>query len=695
MKQIIKKNGVRLSEVPVPTVDKNGIIVKVKFSCVSQGTELNIIGKKSGDNLITKGLKSLQEHGVKKTVERIVDYRNDSPTAQKLGYSISGVVEQVGHSVKHIREGDRVACAGSGLANHAEYVHVPRNLVVKIPQAVAFKEASTVAMGAIALQGIRRGDFSLGEFVVVYGLGLIGQLAAQILVASGCRVIGIDISEERSDMAKRAGMEKVLTPTNDGNIEEEVLKKTGGYGTDGVIFTAATDDPDVLTSAFKMTRKKGKVILVGVAGNEVKREDLYEKELDYLISTSYGPGRYDEQYEKKGKDYPYAYVRWTENRNMQEYIRLLAQGKIKLDIYSSTVFNIENAVEGYKKLQSDHVNPLIAYVDYDRPDSVSSAKSTIKIYQPKKQRDLINIGLVGAGNFAKSTHLPNLLELGNKFNIYAICTNDPLNTTETAEKFSAQMATTDYNELLKDQNIDAVIICTRHDKHAGMAKKALLKNKAVFLEKPMATSIEELEELYAIVNKSEVPFMVGFNRRYSPFARMIRDKIKDRLHPLIINYRMNAGYLPESHWVHSEEGGGRLIGEVCHMVDLCNYFTDSEIESVFSEHISPGNEYYLEEDNAVITINYIDGSLSNLIYSSMGHQSYPKEHFELFCDGNVVEMEDFRVLRSYGSYNLNVEQKKRDKGYIRELEHFFDLICGKASVDLQSYYQTTLTTLLI
>jgi predicted dehydrogenase/threonine dehydrogenase-like Zn-dependent dehydrogenase len=708
MKQIVLKSGRSILEkVPSPTIVPGTILVKVLYSCISQGTEiigLRNTGKNRAEKIIStlkekpqaiqKAIQIYKEQGFTSLTKKIYSSTNSSLRAQPTGYSVSGVVEAIGENVDKFAIGDLVACAGAGMANHSEYVLVPKNLTMKIPKGLDLKLASTVTLGGIALQGVRRADMKLGEFTVVLGLGFIGQLTVQLLSASGGRVIAMDIDQHRCDVAKSCGAEIVLNTQEYSAIEEKVFKITNGFGADSVIFTAATSNPSIISSAFKMCKRKGKVVLVGIAGDTIHREDIYAKELDFLISTSYGPGRYDHEYEMEGNDYPYSYVRWTENRNMAEYLRLLSR-TLQIEELVEKVYPLNSATEAYKELENLEDKPIIALFEYPVGSLSPSAREEVERYTPLN-KSIFNVALVGAGNFASAVHLPNLALLKDMYNIYAICDINPLNAKEVATQYAAQIATTDYREILSDSKIDLVIVCTRHDLHAEYAIQALNAGKAVFVEKPMAINQNELDKLVKVVRRAKIPFMVGFNRRFSPLAIKIKENIQNRTNPMIISYRMNAGYVPIDGWVH--KNGGRIIGEGCHIIDLFNYFTESNIQTVSVDKISPNTGAILSSDNVSINLKYQDGSVGNFVYTALGNSRYPKEILELYCDNNVYRMTDYLELDIIGNKSTKLSLKKPDKGYAAELIEFYDTLTGKskrAPIDLDSMIQTTKTTFLI
>ncbi len=673
MKQIMNKKGqIIVEEVPVVIAGENEVLVQVHYSCISTGTEISGL-KSSGEGLYKRTLKQPQNikkvfemiktHGLAKTVAQV---KNKFDTVNAIGYSASGVVMNVGGSINDIKQGDRVACAGAGIANHAEFIIVPRNLLVKVPDNLSLDIASTMTIGSIALQGIRRTNPKLGDFIAVIGLGILGQLISQMLKANGCRVVGIDINQKRIDLALSLGMDKGLNVTQD-DIVREVINFSDGYGVDSVVIAASTENSEVINQAIEMCRKKGKVVIVGAVGLDIKRDEFYKKELDIFISTSYGPGRYDEKYEQKGKDYPYAYVRWTENRNMQEYLRLLRDEKINIKSLINKVCPIEEAPKIYEELKTVKDKYLIILLKYNDEPVV---KRTIIVSNAKFQKNKINVALIGAGEFVKGVHLVNLKKLANLYNIYAIITRKGNNAKILAKQYGASYASTDYKEMLKDKNVDMVVISTRHNLHAQIAMEAAKTDKAVFVEKPMALNQEELKKLCQILEETKVPFMVGFNRRFSSYAGKIKEIIKNRVNPMIINYRMNAGYIPKEHWVHLEEGGGRNIGEACHIYDLFNFFTESEVKEVSAFSINSKTEQYCNNDNFNASIKYKDGSVCNLIYTALGTKKISKEQMDIYVDGKIICLDDYKKIEIYGMKTNKTKTNISQKGHYEELMEF-------------------------
>jgi predicted dehydrogenase len=686
LKQVlIRKGRAFAEEVPAPVVSDNTVLVQVYYSCISIGTEMSMVSSSEKtllNNLmekpekIAKGIIKLKAEGILRTIQHVRKFQEKLDEPMQAGYSASGIAVEVGSNIADIEVGDRIACAGAGIANHAEYIEVPRNLLVKIPDKVDFDLASTVTLGAIAMQGVRRADIRLGENIAVIGLGILGQITVQLLKANGCRVIGIDLDARRIQRAIESGMDAGVDPANE-DVLNTVAQFSGEFGVDAVIITAATASKEPLAQAFKMCRKKGRVVLVGVVGMDINRDDMYMKELDFLISTSYGPGRYDERYEIKGYDYPYSYVRWTENRNMQEYLRLIADKKIDIKSLIEREYEIEEAGKAYEEIRSSENKPFMVLLKYKQEKRENISRKIEIKSEPVKKDGLINIAVIGAGAFAKGVHIPNLLKLKDYYNLYAIASRTGSNAKSAAERFGFKYATTDVKELLEDKNLDAVIITTRHNLHAIEAIQALKAGKAVFVEKPMAVNRTELDELTRTLNETKKPIMVGFNRRFSKYAVEIKKHVSKRTNPMIINYQMNAGYIPLDNWIQTEEGAGRIIGEACHIFDLFNFFTDSELETISVDKITPKNSYFSPKDNIVVTLKYRDGSLCSLTYTALGNGKYPKEFCQIYFDGKIIVLEDYRSLKGFGLKVNPLESKEPDKGQYEEIVEFARYLKGE------------------
>lgn len=686
MKQLLVKKGkIFVEQVPIPVVDSNHILVKVAYSCISPGTEMTTV-KGSGEPLYKRLIKKpeylkkvydlIKEKGIiqaKSLLKGKVD------AAYPIGYSASGTVVAVGQNVIGILPGDKVACAGAGHANHAEYIDVPVNLVVKLPEGMDLSEASTVTLGAIALQGVRRTNPLIGERVVVFGLGILGQLTVQLLKNNGCIVIGIDVDQSRVEMAVKNGMDVGINAVQFDSVER-VLKNTGHFGADAVIITAAASGDSIIDQAMKMCRKKGRVVLVGSVSLAFSREEFYKKEIDFLISTSYGPGRYDDVYEDEGMDYPFAYVRWTENRNMEEYLRLIHLKKISLSDFTNNSFTVNEAPLVYEKLVGGFLKDMLIILTYPSKSEQVNDKTTIRVTESYKDAGRINLAVIGAGGFAQSTHLPNINHLSSSFAIHTILNRNGANAISVAKQFSAKNATTNYTEVLNDLEIGLVMICTRHDLHAEMTIEALKAGKHVFVEKPLAMNNEELlliEEFYKGSEAQKPLLMTGFNRRFSEAAVQMMKFIQKSTTPLIINYSMNAGFIPPDFWVHGKEGGGRNIGEACHIYDLFNYLTRAECELVSATAINPKGKQWNRNDNFVAVLKYSDGSVCTLTYTSMGDRAVSKESCEIYFDGQILQMNDYKEVLHYSTKGKKVISCN-GKGHLQELEALRDtLIDGK------------------
>ena len=709
MKQVIVRKGKAIAEeVPAPRVSDGRALIRVSYSCISAGTEIASV-QDSGQSLIKRAIEKpekimkvlakMKEVGPLHAFKEVID---DHHAGVPIGYSLSGTVIGLGKGVRAFRLGERVAAAGGGFANHAEFVDVPENLVVKMPQEVDMASASSVAIGGIALQGIRRAKLNLGEFGVVFGTGIIGLLTVQLMRTSGIRVLAIDIDDRRLSLARELGAELVINSSADNPVPA-VVNFTGGYGVDAVLFTAATSSSRPLSQAFQMCRKKGRVVMVGVSGMSIDREDIYQKELDFLISTSYGPGRYDPRYEERGLDYPYAYVRWTENRNMQEYLRRVHAGGIDVAKLIDGVYPVEKVSEAFEALQHRDPKPLIIILDYtqERGKELDPAKvdANRKPILPRTlPSTVVNVALVGAGSFAQNVRLPNLSRMPSKYRLHAIIGKRGYNTREAGERFSFGKTVEAYEEILDDPEVDLILICTRHKDHHDLVLKGLKAGKNVFVEKPLCVTLPQLDSIkdFYRLNSGKGPLLhVGFNRRFSIYAKKIKKTIQDRANPLYVIYRMNAGYIPLDHWVH--EDGGRIVGEACHIVDLMTYFTGAKIASVAYESLNPANDRISSTDNKAISLRYEDGSLATIHYFAVGNNQLSKEYMELHFDGKSIVMDDYRSLQAFGASIKPIKTDRSEKGHLEEMEAVYEWLTGRAKqppIELWDLFQTTEITLL-
>ena len=683
MKQVLVQKGrAMVEEVPAPQVEAGRVLVRVLHSCISIGTEMSGI-RATGTPLWKRAMKQpakvrqvadmVRADGLAKTRDAV---RRTVGATLPTGYSAAGIVVEVGEGIDDLRPGDRVACAGAQSAHHAEYINVPRNLTVPVPEGVEMAHASTVTLGAIALQGVRRANPTLGECFVVVGLGILGQLTAQLLRANGCRVIGTDTDPSRVQQALALGMEMGLQPEG-GREVEQVARLTDGIGADGVIITAAAPGNEVLSSAFRMCRRKGRVVLVGDVGLDIDRNDIYTKELDFLVSTSYGPGRYDPHYEEEGLDYPVGYVRWTENRNLSEFLRLMADGRVNVAPLIEASYPVARADEAYARLEAPGSKPLMVLLEYPSTETGPPARVIPNPGAVARKAGQVGLAVVGAGGFARGTHLPNVRALGDLFHLQAVVSRTGHNASSAAREFGAAYASTDYAEVLADPSVDAVVLATPHRLHVEQVLQALQAGKHVLVEKPLgvdAAEMERIREFYANAGDGAPMLLTGFNRRFSPFGRRIAELVRGRSAPMIINYRMNAGYLPPEHWLQAPGEGGRNVGEACHVYDLFTALVDAPVERVSAHAIGAVGGYYGPRDNFVANITFQDGSVATLTYTAMGAKEYPKERMDLFVDGQVISLDDYLTLTVAGSRAPGLTLRRQDKGQAEELRAFGEAI---------------------
>ena len=675
MKQIIhnfKTGETFLEDVPVPKPGKGKLLIRSTHSLVSLGTERSLVefGKA---NLIQKArqqpekvkqvLDKVKSDGLMPTVETVFK-RLDEPLP--LGYCNVGKVLEIGEGVTDFRVGDLVASNGK----HAEYVCVPKNLVAKVPEAVSSEEAAFTVIGSISLQGIRLLNPSFGETVVVYGLGLLGLLAAQMLLANGCRVIGIDIDEEKCKLASSWGVIPI-NPASGQDPVKSVLETTGGIGADGVLITASSKSQELISNSAQMSRKRGRIVLVGVIGLNINRAEFYEKELTFQVSCSYGPGRYDDNYEQKGIDYPLPFVRWTEKRNFEAILTAIASGSLHVMELISDIFNIDEFSRVYDDIgQSKSIATLLKYPEETAEEQAPGNTVVLESRSFAGQTGVC--GFIGAGNFTKMTMLPALK--GSGASMKYICSSGGVSGTTLARKFSFTHSTTDYKELLDDQEVDTVFITTRHSSHASFVKEALRAGKHVFVEKPLAIREEQLQEIieaYGMSGDAErkSTLTIGFNRRFSPHTRAIKKAIGKNPGVLNIVATMNAGFIPPQVWVHDMEvGGGRIIGEACHYMDLCAYLAGAPITSVCMN--SMGKEMEENTDNASILMKFANGSNAVINYFANGAKSYSKERLELFSQERVFVLDNFRRTTAYGAKGFKTVKGRIDKGHRTQFHEY-------------------------
>lgn len=731
MKQVTQQNKtgeIRVETVPPPALKPGHVLVQVRCSVISAGTERTSLETKKlslwqrakrQPELVAKVLEQVKQYGIIQTYRRV---KTRLESTSSLGYSAAGVVIAVGESVAEFKPGDRVACAGAGYANHAEYIVVPKNLCAKIPKGVEFDHAAYTTIGAIALQGVRQAEPTLGETVVVIGLGIVGQLTIQLLKANGCKVVGIDLDLWSVRMAHEVGADLALE-RGGADIKNVVLSFTKGIGADAAIITAATKSNDPVQLAGELCREKGRVVLVGDVGLELPRGPYYMKELDFRLSRSYGPGRYDPSYEEQGYDYPVAYVRWTEKRNMQEFLNLVAVKKIDLTKVTTHHFPVEKASAAYALITNRSAYKYEKYLGVilqygkERPEELA-ATVVVDAGERKPSPTALKVGFLGAGNFAQASLLPHVRRF-SEVALVGVCTGTGLNAKNVARSFGFQFATTDPKEILANEEIGTVFIAARHNLHASYTVEALKAGKNVFVEKPLALSPEELQQIIVTYKKTASPksrlttspreivnlshgvnqspiLMVGFNRRFAPHMQQVKRFFADAVGPYAIQYRVNAGFLPKTHWTRDPtEGGGRIIGEICHFVDLMQFVTVSTPATVYAEPLGKGSAGTADDDSIVVTIAFQDGSVGVITYLANGDSSVPKEQIEIFSTNRTAIVENFKML------TLHQQGKKRtfklsaiEKGHKEEVRQFLlSVRDGKPSpISLESAVTTTLTT---
>ncbi|MGB4107316.1 MAG: bi-domain-containing oxidoreductase [Alphaproteobacteria bacterium] len=700
--QNFKTGDMAVENVPPPALKQDGVLVANAASLVSAGTEKAIIElakmnplqkARARPDLVKKVLAKAGQEGLLAT-GRIVMNLVSAPLP--LGYSCAGVVTQAGSRVADIAPGQRVACAGLGYANHAEMVYVPRNLLVPIPDNVSYEDAAFVTVGAIALHGVRQAELTLGETVVVIGMGLVGQITAQICAASGCRVFCVDLDPSKVNLAKSLGADAGLAGNDNAALKAAVLAFTNNRGADAVLITAGTKSSAPIELAPELARDRARVVAVGDVGHNVPRRAYYEKEIDLRQSRSYGPGRYDPNYEEKGQDYPLGYVRWTENRNMEAFLDLVSRGRVQLQPLLTHRFDISDAQKAYDLLLGETKEPYIGILlgyDPDRPQPVSVEVSKTKS-RTKKEGDIF-LGIIGAGQFAQGVLLPALKSAGGA-NFHSFATGSGLTSVNVARKYGAVKCTSDYNEILSDSAVDAVLIATRHDSHSKMVAAALRAGKHCFVEKPLAIDRAGLDEIIAAQKNSAGTVLTGFNRRFSPLAKRLKDEMSGAR--LVMQYRVNAGFIPGSHWHQdTESGGGRIIGEVCHFIDTMQCICGADPLTVEAKALTDGNSPS-DPDNIIVTISFSDGSIGTIAYIASGDPGFPKERLEVFGGGRVGVIDNWRKLRVQG-YGRKITQRcwlQAEKGHAQEMVAFIEGIRkGEPAISFESQVLTTLATFAI
>jgi predicted dehydrogenase/threonine dehydrogenase-like Zn-dependent dehydrogenase len=680
MKQVvqdIRSGETKLIEIPVPDVQPRMALVHNHASLVSAGTERALVefaskslaGKAaSRPDLVRQVIDKARREGLLTTVDAVKN-RLDQPLP--LGYSSAGTIIALGGDMQGYQVGDRVACAGGGYAVHAEYVIVPRNLLTILPKTVDFKAGAFATMGAIALHGFRLGEVGVRDRVAVVGMGLLGLLTASIAHAAGCAVMGIDVDPKRVDQANKLGFATVLRK----DAEEGGLNFTDHQGFDLVQICADTPTDDTVELAGVLARDRGVVVATGVVGTNLPRKLYYEKELRFHISRSYGPGRYDPHYEQSGEDYPYGYVRWTEGRNMQAFLELVEVGSIDVSTFITHEFPIEEALKAYKlisgKGSAQYTGVLLTYPD--SPEAISKRKITFQDVSPSTESS-VKLGVLGAGNFASAVLLPAIKRIAG-VELVGIVSASGRSATQAGKRFNFNYAATDAEELIQDDDLNTLAILTRHQHHASYVIAGLKAGKHVFCEKPLALNQDELNEIQTVLAASSRLLTVGFNRRFAPHTKRLKALLHTSEAPLAMQYRVNAGVLPATHWLHDpKQGGGRIVGEVCHFIDLLTFLCDSLPTRVHASALPSVGDYI--EDNVSMTLTFEDGSIGTVSYYANGDRSLPKERLEVFQSGRVGILDDFRNLTwiADGRKRIYKSRFRQDKGHQGEWEAFVNAI---------------------
>ncbi len=673
MKQVAQAvNGglPRIVEVPAPLLRPGGVLVRTAWSLISAGTDRltvelagkDLIGKaRSRPEQVKRVLGKLKSEGFGATFSAVkARLTGDLP----LGYSAAGRVVAVGEGVDDLSVGQEVACAGMGYASHAEEIFVPRTLVAPVPAGLDLRCASTATLGAIALQGVRRAEVTLGENVGVIGLGFIGLVTVQLLRAAGCRVLAMDLDPGRADLARTLGAELALT-RDDGELAEKARLFGEGHGLDAVVVCAGSSSSEPVVMAAKMCRLGGRVVVVGAVGMDLPRRVFYDKELDLRLARSYGPGRYDPTYEEKGIDYPFPYVRFTEGRNLSTFLSLLGRGEVDVEPLLDRAFDIEEGEAAYRLLMSEAGRSIVGLLFHYGKEESSKVRR-VPLVGGGVPRQGVGVGLIGAGNFARAVLIPHFRAMP-AFHGTGVVTASGLNAVNAGRMGGFDYATTRLEEVLADEGTDAVVIATRHAQHAETAIAALDAGKDVFLEKPLALAHDELARVMETVTRTGRMLMVGFNRRFAPTYRHLRRLFTNREGPLHMYYRVDAGAIPAGHWTRDPaEGGGRILGEGCHFVDLLLHLAGCRPERVYAEA--------LPEDGVTATIRFADRTVGTLIYSTSGSGGLGKERLEVHGQGATAVLDDYRTLHVAGSGGARKIRAGRGKGHREEIRAFLDAV---------------------
>lgn len=687
-----QNNNVVIEELPAPQCGSKEVLVANAYSVISIGSEIFSISESSTSAKIGKKeniekiFENLKKKGIFQTTRMVINaLRSERP----LGYSSAGYVIDKGKDVLDLKIGDMVACMGMDKAVHGEIIAVPRNLVAKLPDRFNdLRLAAFGTIGAIALNAVRRLNPQIGENVIIFGIGLIGLMTLLIVKITGAKTICFDLDEERLKKAEELGADFVFN-IKDENAAKQINYLTSGQGADSIIMAAASENPEIINTALEFLKSNGKIVLLGKVPINIDYSLAFKKNINFLISQSYGPGRYDIKYEEQGIDYPFEYVRWTENRNLETILDLIAKGKLNVKELISQEISLEQAPELYEQLKQGKDKKLGVLISYEPEKFIQKTKKLdnkiIVCDKSPKISEKLQVGIVGIGDFAKGMLLPILSDLRNLYEIRAIVSSKPYNLKQIARNYKINYIATNIEEILNDKDIDLVFITTPHNTHKDLILKCLEKNKPCFVEKPLCINLEEyqeLEEIFIKNNKSPIPLFVGFNRRYAPLIIKAQEFLNSLSGPAIINYTINAGYMDSDNWMHNPKiGGGRLISEVCHFIDLGVFFTKSEVQKHYTDFIRPNNRNIKNLDNYLINLKFEDQSLMNINYNSIGSPYAPKEYIQIFKQGFILELIDFKILKIYSNKNLKeIKLKYIDKGHKKQYEEIAKFLKGESNI---------------
>lgn len=682
MKQVFFDGSGQLlvRDVPSPALSSGQVLVRVSHSLISAGTESTTATGQGSvirriiqqPYLIGNALKLAREQGLMTMLRTAQEV---TTTWVPTGYSAAGTVVAVGESITTVRVGDRVACAGAGWANHAEFIAVPENLTVPVPEGLSLREASFATLGAIALQGVRRAEPTLGETVLVVGTGLIGLLTVQLLRANGCRVLASDLSPERLALAKQLGATATFDPSQ-GSMKAGIEALTAGAGVDAVIITAGTNSSEPVNQAFRLTRERGRIVLVGAVGMDLERPDFYRKEIDLRMSRSYGPGRHDPDYEEKGVAYPLGYVRWTEQRNLATFLDMVADGRVDVTRLTTHDYAVDDAPVAYGTVLNG--GPSVIGVTLNYPGAPGAPQATLRLRERGEQRaGTVGIALVGTGSFAQYMHIPNLKALKDRVTVPVVVSGSGGKARQTAEALKAELATTSLGDALASKVVDAVLLSTRHHLHAEQCLAAIDAGKHVFVEKPLSLSVADSRRIEQAVAETGLLLTVGFNRRFAPLAQALFTAVQQVAGPKQIIFRVNAGPLPPTHWLRDREiGGGRVVGEGCHFFDFVTWLAASAPVAVTAQFLGD------DRDELSAAIKYADGSLGTVVYSGQGHAHAPKERVEVMAGGGFAALDDFTGLSLTGLPGKSQTLRRQDKGHLALLSNFVDAVRGEAALGI-------------